>query len=179
MNNLDLIRYGFLIVTFVFMLRLWMQYIRVDYYNSFTQNIIKITQPIIGPLRKLIPSIGKIDTATLLIVILLSGLKIYFIVGWIGNIYFLVVFLTVIATFGKLIFWILIIRAIMSWVSPGYNSFSIVLAQLTEPLITPIRKIIPPLGMIDISFMIFIFGLYFLNSLAFNWFGNVWAIAML
>ena len=56
-------------------------------------------------------------------------------------------------------------RAILSWFSRGQFYTDELLAQLTEPLIAPIRRIIPPLGMIDISFMIFVFILMFLNLL--------------
>ena len=77
---------------------------------------------------------------------------------------------------GNLLFWLLLFRAIMSWVSRGQSGVDELLAQLTEPLIAPIRRIVPPIGMIDISFMIFVFILMFLNMLAFDLVGYLWIL---
>ena len=77
---------------------------------------------------------------------------------------------------GNLLFWLLLFRAIMSWISRGQSGADELLAQLTEPLIAPIRRIVPPIGMIDISFMIFVFILMFLNMLAFDLVGYLWIL---
>lgn len=41
--------------TMVLLLRVWMQWARCDFYNPFSQFVVKVTQPIIGPLRRIIP----------------------------------------------------------------------------------------------------------------------------
>jgi len=51
----------------VLLLRIWMQWVHCDFYNPFSQFIVKITQPVIAPLRRIIPSLGPIDTASLLL----------------------------------------------------------------------------------------------------------------
>ena len=62
----------------------------------------------------------------------------------------------------NIVFWVLIIRAILSWVSQGnYNPIEAVLHQLTEPMLAPIRRIIPPMGGLDLSILILIIGLQF------------------
>ncbi|OCG22903.1 MULTISPECIES: YggT family protein [unclassified Gilliamella] len=168
---------------YVLILRLWMQQVRVNFYNPFTQFIVRITQPIIGPLRKIIPSIGRIDTATWLLLYLFSLIKIIFIFYykttntpiWSADYLFLAI-AAMVHALGHLLFWLLLFRAILSWVSRGPSNADELLAQLTEPLIAPIRRIVPPIGMIDISFMIFVFILMFLNMFAIDLFGYLWLL---
>jgi YggT family protein len=64
-----------------------------------------------------------------------------------------------------LVFWVLIIRAIMSWVAQGYNPIAAVFDQLTEPMLRPIRKVIPPLGGLDLSILVLIIALQFVQLL--------------
>lgn len=61
--------------TMVLLLRVWMQWARCDFYNPFSQFVVKITQPIIGPLRRIIPAMGPIDSASLLVAFILSVIK--------------------------------------------------------------------------------------------------------
>jgi YggT family protein len=65
----------------------------------------------------------------------------------------------------SLMFWVMIIRAILSWISQGYNPIEALLHQLTEPLLAPIRKFIPPLGGLDLSLLVFLIALQFLQLL--------------
>lgn len=159
---------------YLVILRLWMQYTRVNYYNPCTQFVIKLTQPIIGPLRKILPAIGRIDTATVSVLYLLALVKFIFAMGFISqmsNQYsfdlrsLMGAFLIILHDFGYLIFWILLIRAILSWVSRGRSDLEEILAQLSEPLIAPIRRFVPPIGSIDLSFMIFVFVLILANNI--------------
>ncbi len=167
---------------YVTILRLWMQRTRVNFYNPFTQFIVKITQPVIGPLRKVVPSIGRIDTASCALLYLAALIKVIFIFcyGFREPIwrfdYLLFAFIAIANAVGYLLFWLLLFRAILSWVSRGQSTADELLSQLTEPLVAPIRRIVPPLGMIDISFMIIVFVLVFLNMLASEIFGIIWVI---
>ncbi|NUF49896.1 YggT family protein [Gilliamella sp. ESL0250] len=168
---------------YILILRLWMQTARVNFYNPFTQFIVKITQPIISPLRKVIPSIKRMDTATWVLLYFVAVMKIVFIYYY-GMMnkpiwsyeYLLYAIAAIVHAFGYLLFWLLLFRAISSWVSRGQSGADELLAQLTEPLISPIRRIVPPIGMIDISFMIFVFILMFLNMFAIDIVGYLWLI---
>lgn len=139
----------------VLLLRIWMQWVHSDFYNPFSQFVVKITQPIVGPLRRIIPSMGPIDSASLLLAYLLMTIKFPLLLligsGSISlspyNLLFGVIALFKAA--GYLIFWIMIIRALMSWVSQGRSPMDYLLYQLTEPLMTPIRRILPAMGGID------------------------------
>lgn len=156
--------------TSVLLLRVWMQCVRADFYNPFSQFIVKITQPIVRPLRSVIPSIGPIDTASVLLAYILillgiiipsylSGTSIPF------SLMFPLAFIELLTAAGKMIFWLIIIRAILSWVSQGRNPIDHLLFQLTEPLMAPIRRVIPAMGGLDFSAMIVILVLYALNYL--------------
>ena len=164
----------------VLLLRIWMQWSRCDFYNPFSQFIVKITQPIIGPLRRIIPSMGPIDSASLLLAFVLPTLK-YPILLLIQTgslslapMNLLVGLLSLLKAAGTLIFWMVIIRAIMSWVSQGRSPFDYVLMQMTEPLMAPIRRILPAMGGIDFSGMGVILVLYLLNYLGMDLFPGLW-----
>ena len=73
----------------------------------------------------------------------------------------------------SLLFWVLIIRAVLSWISQGYNPIDQVLGQLTEPLLAPIRRIIPPIGGLDLSVLVAIIGLQFLQILMTDLIGHI------
>lgn len=162
------------------LLRVWMQWVHCDFYNPFSQFIVKITQPIIAPLRRFIPAIGALDTASLLLAYLLFTLKFPLMpLLQSGNLFFspydfLYGFLLLLKHTGTLIFWLMIIRAILSWISQGQNPLDHVLYQLTEPLMAPIRRILPALGGIDFSAMVVIFILYLLDNILFNFIGPIW-----
>lgn len=148
----------------VVLLRLWLQYVRADFYNPFSQFVVKATQPVVAPLRRVIPALGKLDTATLILALVVAVAKIAIISTLFSNGPFNPL-ATLLKQFLSLVFWMLILRAILSWVSQGGNPFELVIAQLTEPLLAPIRKVIPPLGGLDLSVLIAIIALQFIQLL--------------
>ena len=168
---LFLINAVFNLYLMVVLLRVWLQLSRADFYNPFSQFIVKATHPIVGPLRRIVPSIGSLDTASLILafgVALLKVLTISFLfMGGLPN----VVQVLTISLLGliKEAIWlliiILIVRALMSWFSQGRNPLELVMHQLTEPVSAPIRRIIPPVGGLDLSFVVIILGLQFCTYL--------------
>ncbi|MDR5609641.1 MULTISPECIES: YggT family protein [unclassified Arsenophonus] len=155
----------------ILLLRVWMQWVRADFYNPFSQFVVKTTQPIVGPLRRFIPAIGAIDTATLLVAYILTIANILFVM-WATNTLALISiallpisFIQLLTYAGKLVFWLILIRAILSWISQGRNPIDYMLMQLTEPLMSPIRRIIPAMGGLDFSAMIVMLILIALNYL--------------
>ncbi|ATZ12594.1 YggT family protein [Erwinia amylovora] len=151
----------------VLLLRIWMQWARCDFYNPFSQFVVKITQPIVKPLRRIIPSIGPLDTASLLIAFIVSVLSVPVMLRlFIPDPIFLYLGLVLLVkAAGVLVFWVIIVRSLMSWISQGRNPVDYVLLQLTEPLMAPIRRFIPAMGGIDFSAMAVILVLYMLNFL--------------
>lgn len=154
----------------VVLLRVWLQAARADFYNPFSQFIIKATQPIVKPLRRFIPSLGGWDTATILFAYTVACLKVAALILISGSqfnpiILFSYGLIIVVTAIFKLLFWVLIIRAILSWVSRGQNPIEAVMIQLTEPLMAPVRRFIPPIGGLDLSMIVVLIALQFLEKL--------------
>jgi len=178
---------GFLVTTLfdlyimVVLLRIWLQWARADFYNPFSQFIIKATQPVVAPLRRIVPSIGSLDLATLLFAYLLSIAKfvILQLVLTGGGMAFSIDFLWVgalslLKAAGGLLFWVLLLRAILSWVSQGRSPVEYVMHQLTEPVTAPIRRIIPAMGGLDLSVLVLFLVLQFANILIGDIIGPIW-----
>ncbi|MGI2191684.1 YggT family protein [Shewanella baltica] len=154
----------------VVILRIWLQLARADFYNPFSQFIVKATHPLIAPMRRILPSLGRFDTASFVLALLIVMVKVLLISliagGGIDILLFLMfAVVSVIKKAGVLLFWMLLIRAILSWFNQGYNPIVMVMGQLTEPVLAPIRRIIPPIGGLDLSVMLVIIGMNFLNML--------------
>lgn len=154
----------------VVILRIWLQAARADFYNPFSQFIVKATQPIIAPLRRVIPSMGRLDTASILLALIVVALKYTLLSLMVGAALDVpsILLISVVSVFkeaGVLLFWMLILRAILSWVSQGQNPIEMVMVQLTEPFLGPIRRIIPPMGGLDLSLLVLMIILNFLNIL--------------
>ncbi|CNL98177.1 YggT family protein [Yersinia proxima] len=166
----------------VLLLRIWMQWVHSDFYNPFSQFVVKITQPIVGPLRRIIPSLGPIDSASLLLAFLLMTIKYPLLVliqsGSMSLSLYNLLFgiISLVKAAGYLIFWVMIIRALMSWVSQGRSPMDYLLYQLTEPLMAPIRRILPAMGGIDFSAMVVILILYLINYLGMDLLGELWFV---
>lgn len=161
----------------VVLLRLWLQFARADFYNPLSQVVVKATQPVVAPLRRIVPSIGPFDTATFVFALMVSALKVITISiifnGSLNPIGILIASLfDVIREALSLIFWVLILRAILSWVSQGNNPIEYVLSQLTEPFLRPIRNILPPMGGLDLSVLVAIIAIQFLRILLGDFIGG-------
>jgi len=154
----------------VVLLRVWLQLARADFYNPFSQFIVKATQPVVAPLRRVIPSYRGLDLATVLFAIIVAALKVV-VISLIAHytmnpiVIIISALILVITAIFKLLFWILILRAILSWVSRGTNPVEIVMIQLTEPLLQPIRRFLPAMGGLDLSMLVVLLGLQFLQIL--------------
>lgn len=166
----------------VLLLRIWMQWSRCDFYNPFAQFVVKVTQPVVGPLRRILPPLGPIDSASLLVAFILATVKYPLLLliqsgGLAFDPFNLVVgILSLLKAAGSLVFWVIIIRSIMSWVSQGRSPIEYVLIQMTEPLMAPIRRFLPAMGGIDFSAMIVILILYMLNYLGMDLFAELWYV---
>lgn len=155
----------------VVLLRLWLQLAQADFYNPFSQFVVKATHPFVAPLRRLIPSMGRFDTATFVLALFVAALKIVVLNALFASASFNPIaiiigsLLIVIKEVFSLVFYVLIIRAILSWISQGSNPMELVMHQLTEPFLIPIRRILPPLGGLDLSVLVAILALQFLQLL--------------
>ncbi|MOA31211.1 YGGT family protein [compost metagenome] len=108
---------------------------------------------------------GPIDSASMLVAFILSIIKaiVLFMVITFQPIIWIAAVLILVKTIGLLIFWVLLVMAVMSWVSRGRSPVEYAMIQLTEPLLRPIRNLLPSMGGIDFSPMILVLLLYVLN----------------
>jgi YggT family protein len=142
---------------FVLLLRILLPWLGADYRNPITQAILKITSPVVVPLRRIIPPVGRVDTATLLVAFIIQYLLILIILlifgrtAGIGAIALTAVVDLVLLTLRLFVFAI-IIRVILSWISPGgYNPALGIIHALTDRVLRPFRRVIPPMGGLDLS----------------------------
>jgi YggT family protein len=147
---------------FSIVLRFLLQVARADYHNPVSQFIVKVTNPALIPLRRFIPGLGGLDIASLVLALLVQMLAItlsaLFLLGF--DIYSLPAGLNIFAwavlgvcgLFLKFFFWGLLISVIASWVAAGsYNPALMLLQQVLEPVMQPVRRMLPDTGGIDIS----------------------------
>ena len=175
---LFLIDTAFSLYLMVVILRLWLQLARADFYNPFSQFVVKATNPLVLPLRRVIPSIGSLDSATLVLAygIMLAKMLLMQLLGQgqvaLGaSLVFAAVLL--VKEILTLLFWILVIRALLSWFSQGRSPVELVMHQLTEPVLRPVRRIIPAIGGLDLSVLVVLVGLQFLNILFIDLIGRI------
>lgn len=153
------------------MLRFILGAVRADFYNPVSQFLVRITNPVLVPLRKVIPSFGRYDTASLLLMLVLQIISLILIVALRGSgvsilalLWFSVAEL-VLLLLNVFIFSI-IIQVILSWISPGsYTPVGALLNSITSPVLSPIQRILPPVGGIDLSPLFALIGLQVLRML--------------
>ncbi|WP_278620863.1 YggT family protein [Ectopseudomonas oleovorans] len=143
----------------IVLLRFILQLVRADFYNPLSQFIVKATQPLVTPLRRIIPGFAGLELASLVLAILVQLLLMIVTLTLMGyNVGGFILQLLVWSMIGvtslflKVFFFALIISVILSWVAPGsYNPGAQLVNQICEPLLAPFRKLLPNLGGLDIS----------------------------
>lgn len=154
------------------MLRFMLQTVRADFYNPVSQFLVKITNPPLVPLRRIIPSFRGIDTASWVLMLALQMLEIVIIGALFPQVMPSGIGLLTqsIAQLLELVFTIyfftILIQVVISWVNPGlYNPVTELLHQINEPLLGRARRLIPPISGFDLSPIVVIIGLQLLKML--------------
>lgn len=161
----------------VLVLRVWLQFARVDYYNPLSQFVVKVTEPVLKPIRKIVPIIKNIDTSAFLVIFVLGALKSVLYFGLVIDAMLILGALSILKSIGVAIFYVLFIGAISSWFNRGNNPIFYALYQLSEPLLRPVRKILPTIGVIDFSPMVIVFILLFINNFMTDMLQWLWVLA--
>lgn len=161
---------GTLYVSLV-LLRFLAQLVRADYYNPVSKALVKYTNPLLVPLRKIIPGLLGIDFAAVVLAILLQTalLQTVLLIGGYGlfNPLILVVWALValLSLLAGIYFFGVIIMMVASWVAQGSRNPALgLLQQILDPVMAPFRKIIPPLGMLDLSPILFFMVLHIIRA---------------
>ncbi|MBX4180899.1 YggT family protein [Sodalis sp. CWE] len=165
----------------ILLLHAWMEWICCDLHNAFSQFIIKITKPVVKTIdyitsKNKFRNFFSLFAAFFLAVIKLPLLTLFEIHCLILNpIYLFVGILELLKETGKLIFWMMITRSLFNWISRRKkHPMDIVLYQLSEPFVYPIRRVLPVINGIDFSSLIVLFILYILNNIFANLFPGIW-----
>ncbi len=141
----------------IVLLRFLLQMVRADFYNPLSQFIVKATNPILKPLRRIIPGFFGLDMASLVLAYLLQVVENFLLFSLQGiQVNLLLLFWHSIGSLLTLILYIyffaILVQVIISWVSPGtYNPATALIHHITEPVLRPARKILPPVSGFDLS----------------------------
>ena len=143
---------------YVLILRFVMQLVRADFRNPMAHAVLIVTNPVIMPLRRIFPPVGKVDSASVLAIILVAALTLGVLtfiragvvldpVSWLVGTGLMLLRAFIVFFMGAIF-----IFALLSWVVPaGYNPVMALLAAVCEPVLRPFRRLIPPIGALDLS----------------------------
>ena len=166
----------------ILLLRFWLPLLLANFRNPVAQGVMRYTSPLVTPVRRYIPSFGRIDTATVLIAFLIQFAVTYLIMllrvlsqgtGDVAmmtnaNLFLALAFQAVVQllSLSVMLFIVaIVVRVVLSLLGRYIGPISDMLSDLTEPLMRPVRRIIPPLGVVDISAYIVIVLLFALNMI--------------
>lgn len=154
------------LLVIVFLLRLLLPLVRAEIRNPLSQAVIKLTDPLIIPLRRLLPPMGKIDTAALIAVLLVqiaTTVIILFLSGFGFGSPVIVLKSAceqLVLTVLQFYFVAILIYALLSWVAPSaYSPVANVLNSLCDPILRPVRRLIPPIAGLDLSVLFVLIAL--------------------
>ena len=140
-----------------YLLRFILQWVRAGYHNPLAQFVLKVTNPLVVPARRLLPSAGGIDLPTLVVLIVLEALTTWLLI-WLTNVTVPVLWfvLYVVLRLVSLTLWFylvaILIYVILSWVGQRqYSAVGAVLGELVEPFLRPARRLLPPIAGLDLA----------------------------
>jgi YggT family protein len=166
-----LVEFAFGVVTVLLLLRVMLQFVRADFHNPICQFLYKASNPLLMPLGKLFPVVQGLNTAGLFLAWLLQGLK-WLALGMLAGAFLSLPGLAVLGLYALvdltllILFWTIILRIVLSFVAPdGYHPVVPLTYRLTEPLLAPVRALLPSAGGLDFSPILVTLGIYLLRIL--------------
>ncbi|MDN5849851.1 MAG: YggT family protein [Nitrococcus sp.] len=139
------------------MLRFLLQWVRADFYNPISQFLVRITQPALKPLRRVIPGFAGIDLSSVVLMVILQMVAIALVMGVHGvtphPVYLIIrTPAELLSMLLNLYLMAIIVQALLSWIqSNTYQPGTALLYSLTEPVLRPFRQVVPVIGGIDLS----------------------------
>lgn len=161
--------FGFYILAV--MLRFLLQCVRADFYNPLVQFLVRITNPPLLPLRRIVPGYKGLDLASVVLAFALQLVEVLLVTLLLGQSAGVAgLLLLTVAEMLKLLIniylWGVVIQAVLSWFNPDpYHPAARVLAQLTAPVLRPVRRLLPPVSGIDLSPILVVVALIFVSLL--------------
>lgn len=158
------------LLVIAFVLRLVLPLVRADLRNPLGQAVLRITNPLVMPLRRLIPPAARVDLASvaaLLLVQLASTalLRVVAGAGLAGAPLLAAAARDLVHTLLQFYFVVVLLYALMSWVAPAGGPAAHLLGRLSEPLLRPVRRFVPPVGGLDLSALLVLIGIQALQIL--------------
>jgi YggT family protein len=143
---------------FVYLLlaRFHFQWLRVPFRNPFGEFVLAVTNWIVLPLRRVVPGLRGLDLATLVAAWLLQALAVWLLFVLRGAdaaalpAAALIALVDLLRMSLHILVFALIVQAILSWVNP-YHAFMPLFDLMTRPFLRPIRRVLPPIGNVDLS----------------------------
>jgi YggT family protein len=156
------------LLTLAFLLRCYLQLTGAPFHNPLSQAVVSLTNFAVRPVRRIVPSMGWLDTASLLLA-LLTQLVLQLAILWLSDFPLMVAdpqvyaallglaVLGVVKLSLYIILYAVILQAVMSWINP-HTPLAPVLDSLTRPLLRPLRRYMPSTAGIDLTpLIVFIF----------------------
>lgn len=149
-----------------FLLRLLLQWARADFRNPLARAVLQLTNPLVLPLRRVLPPLGAIDTAAVVAVVLVQAAR-HALIVWLATdsvaspgVLLWGSLLSLVDTVLLLYIGLLFVWVLLSWISPdGRHPLSHILGQLLAPLLRPFQRALPTLGGLDFSPLFLILAL--------------------
>ena len=141
----------------VLLLRFWLPWLQADFRNPLAQGILRLTSPLVIPVRRIVPPFGRLDTATVLVAFIIQYVAVLLMLLILGQQpgivpLALTAIVKLVVLSINLFVYAIFIRIILSWIAQGaYNPATAIITTLTEPVLRPFRRVIPPMGGFDIS----------------------------
>ena len=153
------------------LLRFLLQWVRADFYNPICQAIVKISNPLLLPLRRIVPGWHGLDFAALVLAVILQAANVILVLLLVGLplaapwvIWWLL--LKIVFVLVNLYFVTILVEAVLSWTNPSpRNPLVGLLWSLNAPLLRPARRLIPPIGGLDLSPLVVLILLQVINIL--------------
>ena len=155
----------------ILMLRVLLQVLRADFYNPLSQFVVRLTEPVLAPLRRIVPRVGRIEGGALIVMLGAQMFELWLVFGVKGVEYSLSGLAVISAAelldlCTTVFFWAILIRVVLSWVSPRTrHPASDIIHSLTEPVLEPARRALPAMGGFDLSPILVLIGLQLVNLL--------------
>ena len=166
-----LVQVVFGLYVLVVMLRFLLQLLRADFYNPLSQLVVKLTTPVLRPLRRVIPGVWGLDLSSLLVAWLLTAVELSLMAVLVDVDFHPLAPLAwaiaeLIALVLNVFLFAIVVQAILSWVSTGsYSPAGALLDSLTAPVLRPLRRVIPPISALDLAPLAAAIGLVLIKML--------------
>ena len=166
----NLVHVALQLCSFLMLLRLLLQWVQADFFNPLSQSIFRITAPLVEPLHRFFPTFGTFNTAALIgafvfkwiyvCILIFTGQRLF---NELPS-YLLISIYEVFVSLVDIYFWGIIIIAVASWLDALQHPHISLISQIVEPYLSPFRRLIPPIGILDISSMVALIGLIIIRD---------------